>query len=418
MKLWGFVFGIPLLWLVYRVYAALPAELWTAWPLLLLKAGPAFIVAAIAISVRWIDRASSADSSSSGRSAGGWLTERLKRERRISLVDLSDDDTINCYHPATRTIVLADAVHHGNGAGDYATAAHELGHALMHARAPLSARFTLWCRGQGDRCFNWGWLLLVSVVATGITGALPAARLCFAAAALAHTLVMIDEAIASTIAMRELRAAGLDRRQRWTARVDLFSAFTSYAIHAILAGAVLVMWPQLEAWIGEGGFSPGKPLGDWLELLSMFIAAGLLAGTAAILWLTVSPARAQLSRLLSMLTVIACIVWAPSLFVLVYDQPIAAAAPWALVLLAITAFDVLHTPLHVAFSLVQRLAIRGLGPPDRAVVHRLGPPVRSMPLESLGRSEAPKAGFPLASSIFFVLGAPLAYLYLEQLLNS
>ncbi len=419
MKLWGWIFGIPLLWLVYRVYAALPADLWTAWLLLLIKSGPMLVTTTVAIAVRWVDRASRATSFPEGRSAGGWLLDRLKRERRldIKLVDLSDDDTLNCYHSESRTIALADAVHHGTGPGDYATAAHELGHALMHARAPRLLRLTLWCRAQGDRCFNWGWLVLVAVVATGITGALPAAELCFAAAALAHTVVALDEAIASKIAMRELRAAGLDRRQRWTARVDLLAAFASYASYAILAGGVLWMWPQLEAWIGEGGASPGKPLGDWLELLSMFLAAGLLAGAASALWLTVRPPNAQRTRLLSTMMMVAGIVWAPPLFLLVYDQPIAAVAPWALVLLAVPAFDMLAIPLNWALSLVQRIALKLLGPPDRAIVYRLGPPVRSIPLESLGGSEERKTRVPLTSRVYFALGAPLAYLYLDQLFN-
>lgn len=418
MKLWGWIFGMALLALGYFVYAALPAHLWTAWPLLLIKSGPMVVTTTVAIAVRWLDRASSAATLPDGLSAGGWLLKRLKRERKlgVTLVDLSDDDTINCYHWKSRTIALADAVHHGDGPGDYATAAHELGHALMHARAPWLFQITLWSRAQGDRCFNWGWLVLIAVVTTGITGALPAAELCFAGAALAHTVVALDEAIASRIAMRELRAAGLDRRQRWTARVDLVAAFTSYAIHAVLAVAVLWMWPQLEAWIGEGGFSPGKPLGDWLELLSMLLAAGLLAGAVASLWLTVRPPDAQRMRLASKALMAACIVWAPSLFLLVYDQPIAAAAPWALVLLAIPAFDMLDIPLNAALALVQRIVVKVLGPPDRAVVHRLGPPVRSIPLESLGQSE-PKPGIPLVSRIYFALGAPLAYLYLDLLFN-
>lgn len=419
MMLLGLLLGIPLLWLVYLIYSALPPDLWTAWPLLLLKASPVLLVAAIAIAIRWIGRSVNAYAPFERRSAGGWLLDRLERERelRINLASLPGDDTVNCYHEKTRSIVLTEAVHHGNGDGHYATATHELGHALMHARAPRMAQLTTWFREKGDLCFDWGWTLLAAVVATGITAALPAAELCFAAAVLAHVVVALDEAIASRIAMRELRGAGLDRRQRRKARVYLLASFTSYAIHAILAGAVLMLWPQLEAWIGAGGFSPGERLSGWLGFLSMIIAAGLLAGAAAALWLTVRPTSEQKSPLRSGLIREAFVLWAPWLFLLLYDQPIAAAAPWAMVLLAVPALQVLCVPLDQGLSIVARLAIKAWTPYASSVIHRRGPPLPAIPLESLAQSEAPKAVFSRVIRIPLVLCAPLAYLYLEQLFN-
>lgn len=410
--------GVPLLVaIVYAAYAAVPGRVWTAWPLFLILVAPGLLSVAVAIVFRRVEQRSCLDSSYRDRPAGGWLIDRLGQEPAlgVSLVGLSDDDKRNCYHSDSRTIVLADGVHHGNTLGNYATAAHELGHALMHARSPRLFRFTLWCRGKGERCFFWGWLVLVAMVATGTTSALPVAELCFAVAVAATTTVAVDEAIASKIAMRELRLAGFAARRRWIARFHLLCAFASYTTHAVAAGAVLMMWPQLEAWIGAGSFTPGNPPNDRVEQLSMFAAAGVLVSSAGALWMTIRAAGEPQHRSpLPMAAV--CVVCTMALFLIVFDQPIAAAAPWAVMMAALPAFELLTAPFAIGLTKILQITAFLFGPPERAALRRVGPPVRSIPLEALIRKgQRPPRDSALEVLAYCALSAPLAYLYLDPL---
>lgn len=391
-------------------------RLWIAWPLLLVMAAPAIIATPIAVAIRWIERRASehrvALGAGAGQTAGGWVLERLNREPALGvrLVNLSDNNRRNHYYHESRTIALADVVHHGSSVADYVIAANQLGRALTYARVPWFYRITQWCWEAGELGFPCGVVLLVAVIATGLTSALPVAALCFAAVVLAKTLAALDEVSASRVAMRELRDAGLDRHQRRFARAYLFATFTRCLEYAIVAAGALAVWPQLVAWIGEGGVSLGKPPDGWRELVPMLFAACVLAGAASALWLTLRPSTSEWLR------VLLHPIMGLALFLILFNQPIAAAAPWAVTMAAVPALFFPVFLLNFAFSMMP-LVVKSIFFPEREVRFPEGPPVPSVPSESMDK-EANPSRVSLYSRACPVLGAPLAYLYLERLFNS
>lgn len=409
----GMVFGVlgalgllsclPALFIAYVVCAALPGRVWTAWPLLVMPALPVLVAVAVTSCFRWLERRSSSDAPKETRPIVEWLCDRLSPDTELGvwMITLSKDDERSGYRAGPRVIALGDDLLNSTSAAAYAIAAHELGHALIHARTPWLFRIALWCRPMGDFCFKWGWLLLIAMVATGVVISLPLAQLFVAMAAATHALVAVDEAIASKLAMRELRAAGLDARQRWLARRYLLFAFISYAGHAVLAVAALMTWPQLEAWIGDGSFTPGPLMNNRLALFTTFAAA---AAVVSAFWFFIkSDGEKALREMLSA----TCVATTTALFLNLFDQPIVAEAPWELVMAAVLAFDMVTLPLSVVVLLIPLLAAG-----RDHLIHRIGPDVRSSLLESTSTETPWHRGLRVA---YCMLGFPLALLYLESL---
>jgi Zn-dependent membrane protease YugP len=412
---WLLVLGaVALLWGVYQ-YARVLRGVGAAWPILALWILPVVVCALmqslgriyqLAGTVRFAD------------SAGTWLRDRLARapELGVSLAALEEDNRDHFYHPASRTIVLGDRARDTATAAAYAVAAHELGHALMHHRAPRCSAFALWCRGAGDALFRHGMVLWLGAALLGHAPARYLAVGLVAAAAALRLVVALDEGLASVVAMRELRALTAAAEPRRAARRYLLAAFSTYAGAALAYATPLLLWPQLRDIFGV--IVPGAPLAGAAAHLATIAAVLVLLGPVAAVALAARPAQRGWPLFLSGLGVVAFHFFAaPLLVALLIGQPLAAATPWA-VLLATFSATALAWPLGLALLVlvVQLPQLEIPSAPLLPLAPLPGLELRKLSLESLRHSVSARRKI-LRGLVAGALAAPLAVLHLLTLLR-
>ncbi len=109
---------------------------------------------------------------------GGELAEHLIEKFSLKEVRLEQTDAGDHYDPETKTIRLTSHVMNGQSLTAVATAAHEFGHALQHAKnyAALTTRTLLVKRAQTIQALAGGAIFLIPVLAV-IPGMAVAARI-------------------------------------------------------------------------------------------------------------------------------------------------------------------------------------------------------------------------------------------------
>jgi len=205
--------------------------------------------------------------------AGEWLVDRIA-QLRYPVAALVTDRREDAYRPRDGVIQLhaqtffkADPVY-------WAAAAHELGHARLHAEFPLAMVVR--------RTADW---LRAGLVAAGVgltigrvLYALPAAGAlafgCFALAAISAVFTLIDEAAASVIAYRELRAsAALTAAHRRAIVHMLVVWFATYALSYGSYALLLRYWPLIDALAG-GHAVAASPLTGLARAAAMVATVG------------------------------------------------------------------------------------------------------------------------------------------------
>ncbi|HUQ03960.1 MAG TPA: zinc metallopeptidase [Kofleriaceae bacterium] len=276
--------------------------------------------------------------------AAAWLEQQLQRLNKVGVsvvaMERTEGGHSSFYAPSARTIVLAEHVHGEHTGRAYATAAHELGHVILHDERPLLSRVLLAARGNADRCFYHGVGLLFGTVITGATTLRWLAFALIAAAVVLHALVVVDEIIASAHARDLLRYDLGDSAHSRIARGHLRRALATYVSILIAYMVPLAAAPWVLAH-GEGLIAPGAPLAGTASAFATVAAwIVLVSGAAAVLHI-LSPVRRGV-EMLAPLVSLPGICWAPLFAVLVCDQ--ASMPAWAIALAVVPAWSVLSVP--------------------------------------------------------------------------
>jgi Zn-dependent membrane protease YugP len=185
--------------------------------------------------------------------AGEWLASRLTT-LGYPISTIVTDQQGDAYRPADKLIQLHDETHFKADPVYWATAAHELGHVRIRAKLPIL--------GHLRTAAGWGARILVAV-GVGLTFgrvlyALPKsgelALRCFALAVALQLFVLVDEALASLLAYRELRAHdAIDFVHLRAIRRVLAAAFATYLVTYAAYALLLRYWPLVEALAGDRG---------------------------------------------------------------------------------------------------------------------------------------------------------------------
>jgi Zn-dependent membrane protease YugP len=185
--------------------------------------------------------------------AGEWLAVRLAQLGH-PIGAIVTDQQRNLYRPDDRLIQLSDETHFKADPVFWATAAHELGHARLRAELPII--------GYLRTSAGWAGFVLAAAgvgLAFGrVLYALPRsgelAFGCFAIAAGLRIFVLLDEALASVLAYRELRANdAIDFVHLRAVRRALVAAFATYFVTFAAYALLLRSWPLVEALAGDHG---------------------------------------------------------------------------------------------------------------------------------------------------------------------
>lgn len=145
------------------------------------------------------------------------------------------------YDPRSRGVFLSDAVYSGRSVAATAVAAHEVGHAIQHARSyvPMTLRSAIWpVAAFGSQA--WFFILLAGVI-FGAFGLIQLALVVFAAVVVFQIITLPVEFDASRRAMAQIRELGLvTDAEAVGARKTLTAAAMTYVAGALASIAQLL----------------------------------------------------------------------------------------------------------------------------------------------------------------------------------
>lgn len=193
---------------------------------------------------------------------GEWLRDRAELEGVRVLIGPRNHDT-GSYIPSSNTIVISPDVDEKRDASFWATAAHELGHALFY-RSSIVIRFVFMLgRVVSMAGATVGTFLVFANVLYARADINALAFHCLEASLAGLLLVLVDEAVASLIAMRLLwRDERLDRRDIVGAITSLTAGYMTYV--GFFVGQLIVVL-QRDFVVGlverHRHFTPASPMG-------------------------------------------------------------------------------------------------------------------------------------------------------------
>jgi Zn-dependent membrane protease YugP len=301
--------------------------------------------------------------------AGEWLVDRIAR-LGYPIAALVTDQEGDAYWPAARLIQLrvqtffkADPVY-------WSTAAHELGHARVHVEAPVvwALRLTATRLRGGLIAAGVGLAIGRVLYALPIAGTL--AFRCFAIAAGSTIFTLIDEAAASVLAYRELRASpALTAAHRRAATRMLIAAYATYLVTYVAYALLLRYWPLFERLAGDRAPAPAE-----LTALGWGIAAVVTAGCAVkivlrLTWMLAPAAHRDLVWRGYRWLWLGVMTWLSNVIViwLAWDHRVDPVHAWCAMFALATSYGtwlgVIHLPLAVIHTIVARRlsAYRGPG---------------------------------------------------------
>jgi Zn-dependent membrane protease YugP len=300
--------------------------------------------------------------------AGEWLIERLSR-LRYPIAALVTDQESDAYWPAARLIQLRDQTFFKADPVYWSTAAHELGHARIHGEVPviMALRLTATRLRPGLIAAGIGLAIGRVLYALPIAGTL--AFRCFAIAAGSTIFTLIDEAAASVIAYRELRAspALTPAHRRASARM-LIAAYATYLVTYVAYALLLRYWPLFERLAGDRAPSPAQ-----LTSLGWVVAAAATLGCVVqivfrLTWMLAPGAHRDAVWRGSRWLWLGVTGWLSSVIViwLAWDHRVDAVHAWCAMLALATSsgtwLAVIHLPLAVLHGVVTHFLSRYGGP--------------------------------------------------------
>jgi Zn-dependent membrane protease YugP len=236
--------------------------------------------------------------------AGEWLAreiDRLGLSGRVRSI-VSDGMRRNAFHPRSSVIQLHADTHFKRDAVQWATAAHELGHAQFWLRHP---RLAAWLHRGEIVCY------VLAIAGAGIAignalFALPGAtQLAFrllAAAAILQLARLGTEAHASILGMRSLRASPLlDSRHLRSSRGAMILAFGTYFAGAAARALLLTQWRLVERISAVPRVPPVEALTSFgfvvAAALTLVLAAIVVVHVAALILSRKTPFAIELANL-------------------------------------------------------------------------------------------------------------------------
>lgn len=192
---------------------------------------------------------------------GEWLREYAPRDIRI-LIGPREHDT-GSYIPSSNTIVISPDVNEKKDASYWATAAHELGHALFYRSTFLVHAVFMTGRVVAMAGPIVGTFLVFANVLYAREDINAIAFHCLEAGLGGLLFVLVDEAVATFIGMKILMGEfRLDRRDKLGAFTSLAAAYMTYV--GFFVGELLVVL-QREFIVGmieaHRHFTPSAPMG-------------------------------------------------------------------------------------------------------------------------------------------------------------
>lgn len=369
---------VSMIAMVLYFYWSIPAAALRAWPVYLLMLAPAFLVA---LAGRHFHTSATVGSRPLPQTAFEWLRARLRAgPPGISLARLEGRSVGSFYHPTSQTIVLGDDVRNSSLARAHSTAAHELGHALWVRRHPGIARVLLQCRRFNSSVFTVAMSFLFAIALSGQRSWLPLVAAAIAAAVAMAAIMLVEEFLASRIALQELRANHLDGDQLRSARRHLARAWGTYAMATIGYALPLLLWSQLSNFIGDGllviGDPPSRLEAGIVEISALLSLLSILATLPQAL----AHVRNRPIHRYWKLAIIPTAMASSLTCVLLCDQPLAQAAPWALTLAIVATFQQMTLPLTALLTLFAGLLT---GHPPACHAKEACPPPATIPIQSV-----------------------------------
>lgn len=185
--------------------------------------------------------------------AGEWLAGRLA-SLGYPIAAIVTDQQSDAYRPGDKLIQLSEETHFKADPVYWAMAAHELGHARIRAELLIIGHLRTAAGWIGFVVVAAGVGLAFGRVLYALPGSGELAFGCFAIAAGLRIFVLVDEALASVLAYRELQAndaidfVHLRAIRRW-----LVTAFATYFVTYAAYALLLRYWPLVEALAGDHG---------------------------------------------------------------------------------------------------------------------------------------------------------------------
>lgn len=301
--------------------------------------------------------------------AGEWLAARLA-SLGYPIAAIVTDKQDDAYNPGDKLIQLSDETHFKADPVYWATAAHELGHARIRVELPII--------GYLRTISGWGVVVLhaagVGLAFGRVLYALPGsgelAFGCFAIAAGLRIFVLIDEALASVLAYRELHASdAIDFVHLRAIRRSLVASFATYLVTYASYALLLRYWPLVEAIAGDrGAQASGLTRLGWT--VAILVSIGCVLAIVAQLAGMFAPgevAEALAGR--RGLPLLAGLVRTSSIVVLIWlgwDHRVDATYAWCAIL-AFSAsssvwLSIMHLPFSIPHSIVSMFVKKLAGP--------------------------------------------------------
>jgi Zn-dependent membrane protease YugP len=185
--------------------------------------------------------------------AGEWLAERLAR-LGYPIAAIVTDKLGDAYRSREKLIQLTDATYFKADPAYWAIAAHELGHARIRNELPIIGSLRTIAGWVSRTLVAAGTGLALGRVLYALPRSGELAFGCFAIAAGVRIFVLINEAHASVLAYRELRANdAIDFVHLRAIRRVLVAAFATYLATYGAYALLLRYWPLVEAIAGDHG---------------------------------------------------------------------------------------------------------------------------------------------------------------------
>ena len=216
--------------------------------------------------------------------AGNWLKAEIEKRGMTLrvLVEPKGEDHIDAYYPTAKTVILSRRVYEKRDASYWAVAAHELGHAMAYQKTPILGLLFWFARVLSGFCARLAVALTLGNILYARSELSNLALSLFTVSLAADVVVLVDEALASTLAIKML--AG-DARVRGKALVGaitaLAAAFMTYVGGFVGELITILRFDFVIAKINEQRqFTPAPLLGGFKFIVTAILCIFLIAFAA------------------------------------------------------------------------------------------------------------------------------------------
>jgi len=215
-----------------------------------------------------------------------YVRELLKQHDLLETVKvLKGPPMFNAFFPIGNAVILDRTILERKDPFFWAIGAHEVGHVLFYHRHPFIHKGMMIGRKLYKHVSKIGRMTFLAGAFFIGTSAADAAHSIIAASMIAGALVLIDEMLASAIALNLLRKS-LSPRQMWSATLGLLAAFGTYVASILADGIFLLYFDEITRWYSDTvsvAFYPEVSSWDsltqilWTVVLGGYLVTGLVS---------------------------------------------------------------------------------------------------------------------------------------------